>query len=405
MTHCMVQRNPRCGGPYLHHFILLQINKDQMTVAHYAYAPTHLAIIGASDTAGKFILQTFQFRERNPEKPCGLLDFLRGVYIVRRTADRRDRRDAIFRMVQRLDESKYNLSTNNCEHIVDDILYKTQQINQAGTNICRTNICGWIVNYAKETVIYFFFITLFMMCLVLTEFQNVGIGILVSAIYFHLDTNVNISTDPSSLGVSMTSDAPKYLVEDMEDVLSAVLMKHNRTFDKNIIGNVSIILTHSLVLETADLVTKRFVFNVLSLSILCPATIDLFLTEMYITNGLKPLGRKELDKFIHKERFVRSLAMIFAYPTASYCGYPFLINTSSPTNLFLAVNIVCMIVFRCTYLYLFGKAYDTACLKRIRRVSFVKSVSRCFYLCYTLLIGISCLILFVMTLKSHVLFH
>ena len=78
----------------------------EMTVAHYS--PTLPVLVGNSKTFGKFIIETFQFEEDKPKQPCNILDFVKGVYIVSSSSDRRSRHEAVFRLLSRQNENKTN---------------------------------------------------------------------------------------------------------------------------------------------------------------------------------------------------------------------------------------------------------------------------------------------------------
>ena len=101
-------------------------SKTSITVAHYT-KDQNISLDGGS--VGKFKLQRFLLNAENNEKPCSILDFDRGVYHVVSQNSKTTRREHICRLLERLNETLYNVNVNNCEHIINYIMNGTQDVS------------------------------------------------------------------------------------------------------------------------------------------------------------------------------------------------------------------------------------------------------------------------------------
>ncbi|CAG2252317.1 unnamed protein product [Mytilus edulis] len=120
MSHIQVKRK----GDYSHHFVVLSISEvddaiDAVTIAEY----TSSAEIGmeSCDGIGKFIQQTVFIGEEVIHEN---FDFKKGMYLVENKnypSKKSKFEEAFNRLNSRIGERKYELLSNNCEHVINYI--------------------------------------------------------------------------------------------------------------------------------------------------------------------------------------------------------------------------------------------------------------------------------------------
>ena len=357
-THCMVKRCPRIGWSFFHHFIILQIDERKMTVAHYT--DTFPVLAGIANSVGEFVVDTFTLERNNTNKPCDLLDFSKGVYIVTPNGKRvrRSHNDAIFRLLQRMNESKYNVTTNNCEHVVNEILYEAHLDNQADLTCCRSNIVGGIVNNIKNMGVKIVLLIPFLGALFGSLGRCSHVKILASAFYFYTTNEGVDECVLSNLGQNTMNNIRKEIL-GMKDVLEDVLKKHNYTFNGNVTSSLSEMLTNPLVCEAANFLSNNDASYILQLSIMVPLVIEMYLSLNVCVHYLGTLLGKILNKVITREYVVQFFAWVFANGTIGVLGYVTLTHGKShPFIWFCVLYVLLGVVSRFLFTMVFGCILD-----------------------------------------------
>ena len=372
MTHCKVQRRPRFGCSYFHHFIIIRIDQRKMTVAHYT--DTFPVFAGIAESVGEFVVDTFTLEKDRPDEPCDLLDFSKGVYIVTPLAERRNYNDLISRLLQRMNESKYNVTTNNCEHVVNDILYDTTLENQSDSKCCKSNIVGGMINNVKNMGMKIVLLIPFLGALLGSLGRRSHVKILASAFYFSLAYEDNDTCALSNIGQNAI-DSIQQEILGLTDILEDVLKKHNYTFDENVQSNVSEMLTNPLVCEAANSISENDISDILFWAIAIPLLIELYLSENVLQYYMETLLGKILNKQIIREYAVQFFALILANSTVGVFGYIVLSYSSKPLIWLFVSYIMLGAVSRVGFTMVFGCIVDKI-LAKIRNIMSVKKRSK-----------------------------
>ncbi|XP_071163141.1 uncharacterized protein [Mytilus edulis] len=123
LSHIQVERE----GGYLHHFVVMAISEvsdgiDAVTIGQC----TGSAKIGIENCNGdcKFVQQTFLYEKFN-KRTHAILNFEQNVFLVKKEnypSTRKEIEEASNRLIERIGERKYDISSNNCEHAIRYIL-------------------------------------------------------------------------------------------------------------------------------------------------------------------------------------------------------------------------------------------------------------------------------------------
>ena len=349
MTHCKVQRRRCFPFPYtyFHHFIILHINQHEMTVAHYS--PVLPVLIGNSKTFGKFVIETFQFEEQDnsspreesgpcclsscpnkPKKPCNILDFSEGVYLVPSSSERRSRHEAVFRLLKRQNESQYNVCFNNCEHIVNDILYKTPTSNQSESMVCCSNIIGGLLDLRGIGV------RIVMMVLIVAALlggfvRQTLIRVLASAIVISLEDKGENTCNHTDLGA--------FIIRNLlqKEINRTITYLKNREIDLHDITLTKLheMLSNSLVCSTADFLARIDIYWLMLISILFISCFEIILTYNHVYYGLGSLVGKISPYMIWREFWLRIVSGCLANITACIVGYYTVSTLTAPNPYFI----------------------------------------------------------------------
>ena len=300
-THCKVQRKFISKEPYFHHFMIKSINDSDMTVVHYASA-----ISFGGNTMGKFVTQRIALVRSTPNKPCDLLDFDKGVYIVTTDAVRRDPREAEQRLTERMNESAYDTRFNNCEHIINDILYTTQLSNQADNFRCCSQIIAYCANDIKILFVLYTYLLLVGYPTIKDWRHNVEFQLLGGAILIDFANISNDTFDVPDMHDSLMDqvDKVKRGLEEIKDK-----MKHNHTFNEHVMENITALLTNPLVSEIAYPMTTRAEEDIFLKCIGIDCLLDLALSLYFFALGEACLTRYIPESKLiirHKVRFCSS---------------------------------------------------------------------------------------------------
>ncbi|CAC5396153.1 unnamed protein product [Mytilus coruscus] len=149
-AHFKVRRSGKfCTGEYYHHFIVIRISNNSegtidFTVAHFTSSAEILT--ENSQGSGKFTCQTIS-------KDHNLLGYgtteTPGLYLVKHPEYPKNDdeiSDAWKRLCERLGERDYQLSWNNCEHVVKYILTGKSSCKQVDENRCRADCFNFLID-------------------------------------------------------------------------------------------------------------------------------------------------------------------------------------------------------------------------------------------------------------------
>ncbi|XP_052058223.1 uncharacterized protein LOC127698667 isoform X1 [Mytilus californianus] len=152
LSHIKVKRE----DGYFHHFVVLVISKlsdgiDAVTIGQYISS----AEIGIEtcDGIGKFVQQTFLIEEIDKHTHThAILNFEQGVFLVEQEnypSTTKEIKEAFNRLSERIDEKKYDISSNNCEHAISYILTgKSVSAQEENTEIsCKEQDSIKLKNY------------------------------------------------------------------------------------------------------------------------------------------------------------------------------------------------------------------------------------------------------------------
>ena len=379
-----------------------------MTVAHYS--PVLPVLIGNSKTFGKFVIETFQFEEQDKsspqgeseefeeqdksspceeieefeeqdqsspreeseefeeqdklsprkesedsklKKPCNILDFSEGVYIVSSSSERRSRHDAVVRLLERQNESQYNVCFNNCEHIVNDILYKTPTSNQSESMVCCSNIIGGLLDL-RGIGVRIVTMVLIVSALLGVFIRQTLIRVLASAVVMSLNEKGENACNATVLGTFIIRNVQK-------EINRTVAYLKNRQIEVNdgILGNITEMLSNSLVCSTADSLARIEIYWLLVISIVFIGCFEIILTYNHAYYGLGSLVGKISSYMIWKEFWLRIMSGCLANIAACFVGY-FTLSTSAynPYFIYFVTYVPSAVVLRYVFIVVLGIIFD-----------------------------------------------
>ena len=354
MTHCKVKRTRGCWPfpvIYFHHFIILCICKSKMTVAHYW--PTLQGLFGRTNSMGKVVLETLAFDEQRPNKPCDLLDFSSGVHVISSPHNRRDPSEAFICLLLRLNESYYNITSNNCEHFVNDILYKTQVTNQSESMIVCSNLCGALLHDFRGYIVRLVVMTLIVSFSIGGLLGDSSAVVVISAIIFSFQENGINSCKSTAFGQAILRkihELTNYAVHGLES--------RNDRLSVDTIGNITTMLSKSSVCNEANINGKDDAEKVYVLSMIILFLIDFMYTYNHVFYETKFL--EGINSFWRKrEVIVRVTSVVFSNVSLCGIGYLTLYNTSArPFLVFFFIFIGCAVFLRYTFIFFVGWSFD-----------------------------------------------
>ena len=292
-------------------------------------------------------------KDNKPKKPCNVLDFSEGVYIVSSSSERRSRHDAVVRLLERQNESQYNVCFNNCEHIVNDILYETPTSNQSESMVCCSNIIGGLLDLRGIGV------RIVMMVLVVSALLGVfirqtQIRVLASAVVMSLNEKGENACNATVLSTFIIGIVQKEINR------TVAYLKYRQTeVNDGILENINEMLSNSLVCSTADHLARIEIYWLLFISIVFIGCFEIILTYNHAYYGLGTLVGKISSHMIWKEFWLRIMCGCLANIVACIVGY-FTLSTSAynPYFIYFVTYVPSAIALRSIFIVVLGIIFD-----------------------------------------------
>ena len=355
MAHCKVERTRFCWPftmIYFHHFIILCINHSKMTVAHYW--PT-LQVL-REKTVGKVVIETLDLDERKPRKPCDILDFSNGVTVISpsRCSLKRNRTEALVRLLNRQNESQYNATFNNCEHFVNDILYKAPARNQSESMVFIRNSCGALLNDLRGYIVRLLVMTFLIAASTAIGIWKSSISVSASALISSLQ-----ETDTDSCETTAIGNVIFQTVQNAIDVTVDDLIDRNFSISVDTRMSITSILSNSFVCIQANIGGTRSALIAFLMALTTHFLIDLIYTYTHDIYKLKFLLGK-IDPFMMERQItVRLISACIKSVTLGGIGYLALfLSSPNPFLVFFVTYVGLGVLFRYFWLYIIGLYFD-----------------------------------------------
>ena len=153
LSHIRVTRD----GYYSHYFVIISITSmteelDAVTVGQYTSSDE--IFTENSNGIGKFVRQTIVLGHNNTHN---IFDFERGLYLIKKrnypnTKD--EFTNAYYRLDEMIDERRYEISSNNCEHSINYILTGKSTSSQSDQGRCGKrcyiDLCDVVIMDCKD---------------------------------------------------------------------------------------------------------------------------------------------------------------------------------------------------------------------------------------------------------------
>ncbi|XP_071163134.1 uncharacterized protein [Mytilus edulis] len=356
-AHFRVRRSGKfCTGEYYHHFIVIRIpNKnvktDEFTVAHF----TSSAEILSEDSrgSGKFTCQTIS-------SDHDLLGYgtteIPGLHLIKNPDYPKNDDDfskAWKRLYERLGERDYQLSWNNCEHVVKYILTGKSSCKQVDDNRCRADCFNFLID-SREVGLRAALLVSSLGAIAGSLVRRAYVTIIVAAIVsYSVGTLEHVPQCGNKIGANIIDEAETRIkVAESRSGIAEQSSKQHLNGTKQFLYN-------KFVCDLAGQLAEEAIFKTCGASLVVSVAIETIFLYYYVLHSLLP-KRKNI---LCPKEFCRivSLHVLGGYGSillAVLCGYFGFLNLNRPALVYFLIVFFVGFSFRYLLTIIGGILFD-----------------------------------------------
>ena len=362
LSHIRVTRN----GDYSHHFVIISITSmteelDAVTVGQYTSSGE--IFTGDSNGIGKFVRETILLGQ---SKTHGIFDFKRGLYLIKKRNYPNTEKEftkAYNRLDEMIDERRYEISSNNCEHSINYILTDKSTSSQSDQGRCGKrcyiDLCDVVIMDCKDVGLKVALIVAALGAIAGSLVRRAYVRIIIAAIVSHT-VGKEVGNCGEMIGTNIREEAQRRIDLAKNDYdINAVITKENNT----ILNDIEDHLNTIFVCEMAEKLIYEAAYMTCGAAMVVSVGFETIFFLSYVCFNLIPRRSKEK---IRDEKYCRILFMRLFGGYGSIVisiifGFFMFLNVDHPAIAFFGFVFVIGIVLRYALTLIAGFSFDCSC--------------------------------------------
>lgn len=362
LSHIKVSR---LGG-YYHHFVIISISSvteklDAVTVGQYTFSGE--IVTEDSISIGKFVRQTILLGKN---KTHSIFDFKKGLYLIEKENYPNTEDEVAYafnRLDEMVEESWYQISSNNCEHAINYILTgesKSSQSDQARCGkSCLIDICDAVFANCKEVGLMTALLVAALGAIAGSFVRRAYIRIIIATIVSYT-VGKEIGNCNKMIGNNIREEAQRRidLAKNDHDI-NLVITKENI----NILDNMQDHLSTTFVCEMAEKLIYEAAYMTCGAAMVVSVGFETIFFLFYVCCNLIPRrsrGRITDDKYC-RILFMRLFGGYGSIVITIILGYFVFFNFDRPVYAFFVFVLVIGIPLRIVLTVIAGFSFDCCC--------------------------------------------
>jgi hypothetical protein len=362
LSHIRVTRD----GDYSHHFVIISITSmteelDAVTVGQYTSSGE--IFTGDSNGIGKFVRETILLGQN---KTHNIFDFKRGLYLIKKRNYPNTEKEftkAYNRLDEMIDERRYEISSNNCEHSINYILTDKSTSSQSDQvkcgKKCYIDLCDVVIMDCKDVGLKVALIVAALGAIAGSLVRRAYVRIIIAAIVSHT-VGKEVGNCGEMIGTNIREEAQRRidLAKNDYDII-AVITKENNT----ILNDMEDHLNTIFVCEMAEKLIYDGAYLTCGAAMVVSVAFETIFFLSYVCDNLIPRRSKER---IDKTKFCRILFMRLFGGYGSIVisiifGFFMFLNVDHPAIAFFGFVFIIGILLRYALTLIAGFSFDCSC--------------------------------------------
>jgi hypothetical protein len=349
-------------GDYSHHFVIISITStteelDAVTVGQYTSSGE--IFTENSKGIGKFVRQTILLGQNTPN----IFDFERGLYLIKKrnypnTEDESTK--AYDRLDEMIDERRYEISSNNCEHSINYILTgkSTSSQGKCGKKWC-IDLCDAVIMDCRGVGLKIALLVAALGAIAGSLVRRTYVRIIVAAIVSHT-VGKEVGNCGKMIGTNIREEAQRRIDLAKNDYdINAAITKENNTILNDMEDNLNTIF----VCEMAENLIYDAAYMTCGAAMVVSVGFETIFFLSYVCFNLIPRRRR---RKIGKKKYCRILFMRLFGGYGSIVitiifGFFMFLNVDRPAIAFFGFVFVIGILLRYALTLIAGFSFDCCC--------------------------------------------
>ena len=361
---------------YSHHFVIISISSvteelDAVTVGQYTSSGK--TFTESSIGFGKFVRQTILIGQN---KTHDIFDFEKGLYLIKEPPNTEDEvAKAYNRLDDMIDERRYEISSNNCEHSINYILTGKSTSSQSDQGKCGKrcyiDLCDVVIMDCKDVGLKTALLVAALGAIAGSLVRRAYVRIIIAAIVSHT-VGKEVGNCGEMIGTNIREEAQRRidLAKNDYDII-AVITNENNT----ILNDMEDHLNTIFVCEMAENLIYDGAYLTCGAAMVVSVAFETIFFLSYVCFNLIPRRSRERiedDKYcrignrLTKEKYCRILFMRLFGGYGSIVisiifGFFMFLNVDHPAIAFFGFVFVIGILLRYALTLIAGFSFDRCC--------------------------------------------
>ena len=350
-------------GDYSHHFVIISITStteelDAVTVGQYTSSGE--IFTENSKGIGKFVRQTILLGQN---KTPNIFDFERGLYLIKKrnypnTEDESTK--AYDRLDEMIDERRYEISSNNCEHSINYILTgkSTSSQGKCGKKWC-IDLCDAVIMDCRGVGLKIALLVAALGAIAGSLVRRTYVRIIVAAIVSHT-VGKEVGNCGKMIGTNIREEAQRRIDLAKNDYdINAAITKENNTILNDMEDNLNTIF----VCEMAENLIYDAAYMTCGAAMVVSVGFETIFFLSYVCFSLIPRrSRNRIDKKKYcRILFMRLFGGYGSIVITIIFGFFIFLNVDRPAIAFFGFVFVIGILLRYALTLIAGFSFDCCC--------------------------------------------
>lgn len=362
LSHIRVARE----GDYSHHFVIISISSvteelDAVTVGQYTSSGE--IFTESSIGIGKFVRQTILLGQN---KTHDIFDFNKGLYlIVKKNYPKTEGEvaDAYNRLDEMVDERRYEISSNNCEHSINYILTGESTSSQSDERRCGKrcyiDLCDVVLMDCKDVGLKTALLVVALGAIAGSLVRRAYVRIIVAAIVSHT-VGKEIGNCGKLIGYNIREEAQRRINMAENDYdINAVITKENIS----ILNDMQNHLSTTFVCEMAEKLIYEAAYTTCGAAMAVSIGFETIFLLSYVCWNLLPRRsrRRVSDEKYCRIWFIRLFGGYGSIVITIILGFFIFLNLDRPALAFFGFVFGIGIILRYVFTVIAGFSFDCCC--------------------------------------------
>jgi hypothetical protein len=362
LSHIRVTRD----GDYSHHFVIISITSmteelDAVTVGQYTSSGE--IFTEDSNGIGKFVRETILLGQN---KTDGIFDFERGLYLIKKRNYPNTEKEftkAYNRLDEMIDERRYEISSNNCEHSINYILTGESTSSQSDQvkcgKKCLIDLGDAAVMDCKDVGLKVALIVAALGAIAGSLVRRAYVRIIIAAIISYT-VGKEVGNCGKMIGTNIREEAQRRINLAKNDYdINAVITKENNT----ILNDIEDHLNTIFVCEMAEKLIYDGAYLTCGTAMAVSVAFETIFFLSYVYFNLIPRwSEKRISgKQYCRILFIRLFGGYGSIVITIICGFFTFLNINRPALAFFGCVFLIGIVLRFLFTVIAGFSFDRCC--------------------------------------------